>query len=137
MPAIGTITINDGAGTPVAHSFTPSGIAGAIASYDDRVGGISVGFPHITISSVSPTKTSRMYKARVKVVLPVLENISGTASNGFAPAPTKAYDLQFDGTFILPERSTLQNRKDLFAFVKNLMANAVMTAVVENNEVIY
>ena len=108
MPAIATITINDGAGAPVAHNFSPSGITGDVAKYHDRVGGISVDFPAITISSVSPTKTSRLYKARMKIVLPVLENTSGTASNGFTPAPTKAYDLIADMTFILPERSTQQ-----------------------------
>ena len=137
MPAIATITINDGAGAPVAHNFSPSGITGDVAKYHDRVGGISVGFPAITISSVSPTKTSRLYKARMKIVLPVLENTSGTASNGFTPAPTKAYDLIADMTFILPERSTQQNRKDLLAFAKNLLAHAVPTAVIQDNEVVY
>lgn len=137
MPAIGTITINDGAATPVAHNFTPSGISGDVAKYDDRSGGISVGFPRITISSAAPSKTSRLYKARVKVVLPVLENIAGTSSNGFTPAPVKAYDLTADMTFILPERSTQQNRKDLLAFAKNLLANAVVTSVVQDNEVVY
>lgn len=137
MPAIATITINDGAATPVAHNFTPSGIKGDIAKYEDRIGGISVGYPQITISSMAPSKTSRLYKVRAQVVLPVLENTSGTASNGFTPAPTKAYDLRADMTFMLPERSTLQNRKDLFAFAKNLAAQAVMTSVVQDNEVIY
>lgn len=137
MPAIGNITINDGAATPIAHTFTPSGITGEVARYHDRSGGISVGFPAISISSVTPSKTSRLYKARVKVVLPVLENTSGSASNGFTPAPTKAYDLMADMTFILPERSVKQNRKDLLAFVKNLLAQPVITSVIEDNEVVY
>lgn len=137
MPAISSIVINDAATTPVAHTFSPTKIEGNIAFYHDRVGGISVGYPAITISSVQPVKGSRNYKVRAKVVLPVLETISGTASNGFTPAPSKAYDLIFDGTFTLPERSTTQNRKDLFAFVKNLLANSVMTSVIESNDVIY
>jgi len=137
MPAIASITINDGATTPVAHTFTPSGIEGVVAKYDDRSGGVAVGYPKISISSALPGKTSRNYKVRVKVVLPVLETQSGSASNGFAPAPTKAYDLIYDGTFTCPERSTLQNRKDIFAFVKNLFAQTVMTSTVQDNEVIY
>lgn len=137
MPAIGNIVINDAAATPVAHTFSPSGIEGPLAKFDDRSGGISVGFPRITISSIAPTRTSRLYKARFKIVLPVLENTSGSSSNGFTPAPTKAYDLTADMTFILPERSTLQNRKDIFAFAKNLLSNATAVAVVENNEVVY
>lgn len=137
MPAIGNITINDGATTPVAHTFSPVGISGDVAKFADRSGGISLGFPQITISSVAPTKTSRLYKARIKVVLPVLENSTGTASNGFAPAPTKAYDLMADMTFILPERSTQQNRKDLLAFVKNLLAHATPTSVIQDNDAVY
>lgn len=137
MPAIASITINDGATTPVAHVFTPSGIQGSIASYHDRSGGISVGYPAITISSVTPSKNSKTYKVRAKLVLPVLETQSGTASNGFTPAPTKAYDLIADMSFVMPARSSLQNRKDLFALAKNLCAQAVMTSVVQDNEVIY
>lgn len=137
MPTFGTITINDGATTPVAHNFSPVGIAGDVAKYADRVGGISVGYPVVTVSSTAPSKTSRLYKARIKVVLPVLENSTGTASNGFAPAPTKAYDLIADMTFLLPERSTQQNRKDLLAFAKNLLAHATPVAVIQDNDVVY
>jgi hypothetical protein len=137
MPQIGNIVINDGATTPVAHTFGPVGITGPLASYADRVGGISVGYPIITASLVNPSKTSRNYKARLKIVMPVLETISNSTMSGIAPAPTKAYDLTADITFIMPERSSLQNRKDILAFAKNLLANAVTTALVENNETVY
>jgi hypothetical protein len=40
--------------------------------------------------------------------------------------------------FVLPERSTLAQRKDLLAFAKNYLANAsVITAAVENFETVY
>lgn len=137
MPAIGNIVINDGASTPVAHTFAPVTILGTMASYADRSSGISVGYPTITASLTAPSKTSRLYKARLKVVFPVLETISNSTMSGIAPAPTKAYDLTADMTFLMPERSTLQDRKDILALAKNLLANAVTTALVENNETIY
>jgi len=137
MPAIGNIVINDGAATPVAHTFAPVAVNGDLASYADRSGGISVGYPTITASLAAPSKTSRLYKARIKVVMPVLETISNSTMSGIAPAPTKAYDITADMTFLMPERSTLQDRKNILAFAKNLLANAVVTALVENNETVY
>jgi hypothetical protein len=137
MPAIANIVINDGQGTPVAHTFAPVTIKAEVASYADRVGGISVGYPTITASLSQPTKTSRLYKARLKVVMPVLETVSNSTMSGILPAPTKAYDVTADMTFFMPERSTLSDRKNILAYAKNLLANAVSTALIETNETIY
>jgi hypothetical protein len=66
-------------------------------------------------------------------VVPVLEVISG-ADGGYTPSPKVAYSLIGKVEMVLPNRSTLQNRKDLQAFIKNLMAQAVITKVVEEYE---
>lgn len=138
MPAFGNIVINDGATTPVAHTFAPRTIdAKGVAFHDDRAGGVSIGYPTISISSVAPTATSKMYKVRAKVTLPVLENVTGSTSSGFTPAPTLAYTLTANLEFITPARCSQQNRKDLLAFVKNLLSHATMTSVVADNDAIY
>lgn len=137
MAAFANITINDGATTPVAHTFGPNTLVGLKADYADRSGGISVGYPTISILSSVPSKTSRLYKTRVKIVLPVLEVVNASTWSGITPAPTKAYDMVGIIEFFCPERSTLQNRKDIRAFIKNLMNDAVMTALVETQETIY
>lgn len=137
MPAIGNVVINDNEATPVAHTFAPVGINGPVASYADRASGISVGYPRLTASLVVPSKGSKLYKARFKLVLPVLENITNSTMSGVLPAPTKAYDLTADLQFIMPERSTLQDRKNIMALAKNLLADAVATALVETNANIY
>lgn len=137
MPALGNVVINDGATTPVAHTFGPVGTKDGVSSYADRSGGIAVGYPTITVSLIQPSKTSKLYKARIKVVMPVLETISNSTVSGILPAPTKGYDMSADVTFILPERSSLQNRKDILAYCKNLLADAVTTAIVQNLETVY
>lgn len=137
MPAIANIVINDGATTPVAHTFSPDGFTGEMCEFHDKIGGISIGYPKITAKSVSPSRTSKMYKVTYKIVLPVLETISGTSSNGFAPAPTLAYSLEANMTFISPQRSTLQNRVDVLAFAKNLLADASTTGLVTMNGKFY
>jgi hypothetical protein len=57
---------------------------------------------------------------------------------GIQPAPTLAYNLIATVELVLPERSTLQQRKDLLAYVKNALSNtAVIPPAVENFETVY
>ncbi len=137
MPAVTPLTINDGQATPVAHTFGVGPLIGTKAQYYDRSGGVSIGYPNIMIDAAQPTGRSNLFKTRVKIVVPVLEVVNASTYNGITPAPTKAYDLTFDGVFIIPARAALAQRKDLLAYVKNTLANAVITAVVETQETIY
>jgi hypothetical protein len=127
MTAIAALTIADGQGTPVNHTFSPDSIENNVARWSDRSSGISIGFPVITFSNKRPTaKGSRNYRVTAKVVYPVLEQTSPSTATGIQPAPVKAYDLIFNGEFVLPERSTAAQRADLFAYVKNFFANATV-----------
>lgn len=140
MPAIGTVTVNDGATTPVAHAYAPAGIDGnQVASFADRSGGIPVGYGKLTISlrPPSPKSIEKMYLATFRLETPILEQTSASTASGIQPAPTVAYKPIAEVRMWLPERSTLQNRKDLRAQVKNLLADAVVSAVVENLETVY
>lgn len=140
MPAIAAVAINDGQATPVAHTFSPVNIDSmGIAKWADRSGGIALGFPTLTFMQKSPSpKGARNYKTSIKVVLPVLEATSPSTSTGIQPAPTKAYDLIANIEFVLPERSTLAQRNDLLAYVKNFLANAtVVTPAVQSFESVY
>jgi hypothetical protein len=71
------------------------------------------------------------------VVLPVLEVTSPSTATGIQPAPTKAYDLLCNVEVVLPERSSLQERKDAFAYLKNFLANAVFTSAVQDLEGVF
>jgi hypothetical protein len=138
MSSIATLTLNDGATTPVAHSFAPVNIdKNGVAWFADRSGGIALGYPTISYFMRSPTKESRVYKLTTKVVTPILEVTSPSTSSGIQPAPTKAYDIIFNIEAVLPERSTLQERKNAFAYAKNLLAHAALTAGVESFESVY
>jgi len=138
MTAIAALTLNDGQATPVAHTFAPVDINAGVAKWADRAGGIALGYPVVTFSMRQPTKASRNYKVTAKVVTPILEQTSASTSTGIQPAPTKAYDLVGNIEFILPERSTLAQRNDFLAYVKNFLANAaVITPAVQNFESVY
>lgn len=132
MTAFADLTINDGQATPVAHTFKARRIDGIVAKYQDISGGIAIGYPQVTLSSREPIGNSGNYKVVAKVILPVLETVSGTSYAGIVAAPTLAYNLTFTGEFILPSRSTLAVRKDILAYVKNLLNNAVVTSLVQD-----
>jgi len=137
MPAFAAITINDGAATPVAHTFSPNKLIGPAGDFEDRSGGIKSGYPVIKITANDPKPGSTISKVDVEITVPTLETATGSTSGGFAPVPTKAYDCRFVGTFFLPVRSSLQNRKDLRAYVKNLLTHSLITDVVETQEKLY
>lgn len=139
MPAIGNIVINDGATTPVAHTFAPVNIEGITARYADRSGGIPVGYYTLDISLRQPVSSSQepMYLATLRVKLPVLEQTSPSTATGIQPAPTVAFTMISETKYWMSERSSLQNRKDINALHKNALANAAWTAVIENLETIY
>lgn len=137
MPVLAPVVINDGAATPVAHTFTPSNPDQNGTNYwYDRSGGIALGFPEISQNLREPapngrvSSSDRVHRAKIKATLPIMEVTSPTTGTGIQPAPTKAYELVFNGEFILPERSTLQNRKDILAYAKNLMAHATVSSLV-------
>lgn len=138
MAAIAALTLADGQSTPVNHTFNPVNIdATGVARWADRIGGIAIGYPVVSVSLRSPTKDSRAYKLVIKVISPTLEVTSPSTATGIQPAPTKAYDCIFSGEMVLPERSTLAQRKDLLAFVKNMLANGVITNAVNDFESVY
>jgi hypothetical protein len=139
MTAIAALTLADGQSTPVNHTFSPVNIdQSGVARWADRSGGIALGYPVVTFSNKAPTKTSRSYKVTAKVALPILEQTSASTATGIQPQPTLAYNLLANVEFVLPERSTLAQRKDLLAYLKNYLANAaVVTAAIENFESVY
>lgn len=146
MPAIGNIVINDGAATPVAHTFSPTKIdSNNVAYLHDRSGGIAIGYPALALVTKLPNAASggqasglnRVIRNNFKIDLPVLEVTSPSTGSGIQPAPTLSYVCGVDINFRIAERATLQNRKDILAFAKNLLAHANVIAMVENSEVIY
>lgn len=137
MAALANLTLADGQATPVTHTFGPQGIENGIATWLDRSGGIAVGYPRVTfrLDEAGPSKANN--KLTVRVVRPVLEVTSPSTSTGIQPAPTLAYNLVSEASFVLPQRSALAERNDILAYTKNLLANALVTNAVQNYEQVW
>ncbi|DAD52227.1 coat protein [ssRNA phage Gerhypos.4_61] len=143
MGAAVAITINDGATTPVAHTFTPIG-------KDDK--GV-LWFEQTTPTPVNPLGAKRISYKQVRVLdprnqltgkskavfvvwVPTLETVSNNSA-GITPPPTLAYLEESRHEFTLAERSTLQERKDTRTLAMNLLSNAQIVSAVDSLQVIY
>jgi hypothetical protein len=131
MSVQANLVLDDGQTTPVAKTFSPRGADLKLATWRDTTAGISIGMPVITLSNKESPGNNGAYRVEARVQIPVLETISGDAG-GYIPAPRVAYTMFGKVELVAPQRSTVQNRKDLRAFVANLLAHAVMTETLVN-----
>lgn len=137
MSAIAQIAVADGASTPVTRNFDPLRIDGNVAHWEDRVGGIPVGYGRLALSVIPPSKQSRIYKVRLRMGLPVMEvQLSGTY-NGLVPVPSKAFENGVDMTFFCPERAVESQRKDLRVLTMHLLENAIVVQALEKLANVY
>lgn len=137
MTAIANIVINDGANTPVAHTFAPVTTDGQRAEFADRSAGVPLGYNTLVLSVRPPVKDGLVYKTVVEIKTPILEAATGPNAQGFTPAPTWAYGLVARLEILSSTRSTLQNRKDLLAFMRNALANSAIQSAIYDFEPIY
>lgn len=136
MPAVADIVLADGLATPVNHTFNPTKVTPDLVTYHDKVSGVMAGFPSITLGNRLPSGKNGNYKASARLRVPVLET-AATAASGFTPGPTVAYSLTAALDCVIPERATLNERKDLYAYIKNLAAHAVFGSLTKDMDLPY
>lgn len=119
-----TLSLNDGQSTPVAHSFSPaSNGADGVCRWQDREhnDGISLGFSTVTYSVREPVKAGGVTRVKLTVSVPKLDTT--------ATVPSLIGVGQASMEFIFPGAYTLQDRKNLHAFARNVTGS---TALGEN-----
>lgn len=123
MPAFAPITL---AGNGKTVNFTPLKLSGSVASWTD-FGALTLALqPQLTSSVVAPSKTSSLYKSRVKMVVPfaVLDvNDDETA--------VVDHLNSFDITFLFDKKSTLETRRQTYELCKQALANALLQDTIE------
>jgi hypothetical protein len=144
MSAVAAIVLPDAQATPVDHTFIPRGPdSNGVWWFEDQTGASSLGFNLISLQLSRPTGISvgtsagqRVNRVKIGLHTPVLETL-GTNDAGFTPPSTVAYVNRCNVDFILPERDTVQDRKDLRKFMAGLLANSQVVAMVETLTGIY
>jgi len=129
MPAIAALTVNDGLASPVAHTFSPVNTTGSKAKWADRSPTIPAGYRTISHELAEPNGSRTVNKVTMGFMIPVVATIDTVDT-------VVRYN---SGQVILnihPE-STLQERKDLLAYVANSLDLATVKTSVENLEPFY
>lgn len=122
------LVLADGQSTPVNHTFSWD-TEHPVAGWTDKVGGVAIGYPKVTIGRSLPSRKRRSYKTTFRVEVPVLEAISGDV-NGYVAQPKVAFTELFEGHFTSPDRSATSHRADLHAYVRDLLSKAMVKAMV-------
>lgn len=138
MPAVANIVLPDAQVTPVNHTFIPLGQdAKGVWWYEDQTGISPLGFQRVSFSFSRPpmglpgkSSSDRVVKVRVGIFMPRLETLATNAA-GLTPAPTISYVPKSYHEFLIPERSLLQDRKDLRKYAVGLLGSQVMIDAVE------
>ncbi len=138
--ALSNIVLADAQATPVNHTFSPQGPdKNGVEYLTDYSQANAIGYWKISLETIQPSQpkagqasTDRTYRVKVGLHEPVLETLSNSTVSGIVPAPTISYIPRSFVEYVLPERSSLQNRKDLWKMTHLLAANAQIQGFVEN-----
>jgi hypothetical protein len=125
----GALTINNGAATPVAKSFSPERVAPEQSVFTERSAAVSAGFHKLAVRFSAASSKRSTNRVDVDVDLPVLQTINGVNS--------VAYVVRFKGYFVIPDTMTATERADLHAYVANAMDVAAVKAVVKDLDPMY
>jgi len=139
MTAVANIVLNDAQATPVAHTFIPLGPDKLGAWWwEDQSGSAAIGYNRISMQLVRPSNPSpgsnsgdRTFRVKVGIHTPKLETLSNNSA-GLTPPPQVAYTPRCTVEFIVSERASLQDRKDLRKYADYLLAESQLTAMVES-----
>lgn len=147
MPQAANIVLADALATPVNHTFVPIGpdqSDSSIFVYEDQSQASAAGFWRLTVQTIRPPvakpgqdTSNRNIKVRVNLYEPTLEVPVTATYSGIAPAPRVSYTNKAFVEFILPERSSLQNRKDLRKMIALALADTQVVSLVETLQTIY
>lgn len=133
------IVLADAQATPVNHTFIPIGADKAgVFWLEDQSATNAIGNWRISIevkrppAAIAGQKSSeRSHRCKIGLHEPTLEVMSNSTVSGILPAPTVSYIMRSYSDFVMPERSSLQNRKDLRKMTALLVAEAQVLAIIE------
>lgn len=145
MPQASNIVLADAQATPVNHTFLPLGLdQNGIFWFEDQSQSNAVGYWKISVEIKRPppptsgtSSEGRVFKMKIGLHEPVLANITNSTVSGVAPSPQVAYVMRAFAEYNVPERGSLQERKDLRKMFAALQTDAQIISVVEGLQYLY
>jgi hypothetical protein len=138
--AASNIVLADAQATPVNHTFVPLGPdKEGVFWFEDQSQASANGYWRISMQLKRPDQAQtgqstaqRTFRMKVGMHQPVLETLGTNTVTGIPPAPTVSYINRCFVEYVIPERATLQNRKDIRKMVYNLPNESQNVSLVES-----
>lgn len=121
MATFSPIVLKDGASTPVNHTFGVTSRNGSLLSWDDRAQGVVAGFKNLTLSFRAAAAGNGNTRILIKLQDPRLAVTSPSGGTGIQPNPVAAYFTLAKVEFIIPGAADEQARKDILAYMADLL----------------
>jgi len=140
MAVATNIVLADALATPVNHTFLPIGMDPSSDAFYfvDQSQSNEIGYWRIGVRIKAPSapkagesSKNRVRRIQISLEEPILEALSNNSA-GYTPSPTVAYIPRANIEYVLHERCSLQNRKDLRKMSYNLLNDANIVSVVES-----
>lgn len=143
MPQAANIVINDGATTPVSHTFSPIGkdekgvmwFEQTTPTVTSPLGAKRIGYRQTRVLDSQKRLTGKS-KATYMLFVPTLETVSNNSA-GIVPPPTLAYEEVARVEVDVAERSSKQERKDTRVLAMNLLAAAMTVSNIDDLQPTY
>lgn len=136
MPQLTALTLDSvDTGLPTDVVFNPVRLVGPLAIYNDKLfnPGNMAAMPVLSISSILPSKTSKLQKVRVKLVVPEPTR----DALGVAIPNTKDFEQTFDATWIVPERASSAVRENFMTIAEHVIRMGLFNQLVGEAETVY
>lgn len=131
MANIANLVAFDGASTPVSHTLVPIDVSRAknkvVANWREQIASLPT-YAQVRASMTSEALPSGIVKSEIKVVVPVMESVSGQNAAGYTAAPKVAYENTFVLTSFAHPRSDIAGRRLARQIMVNILGN-VATSV--------
>lgn len=127
MPTATNLLLQNGAGTPATKTFTllaPAAGYGAIAEWALKEGSISSVFPRITISARKTANGSAKAAIKLRIPSSYTDTVTGLTKI------SSAFEANVEIT--VPDTYPESLKSDAVAFLKNLLADAMVQAVLRD-----
>lgn len=127
MPQASNIVINDGAVTPVAHTFVPSKVSDLVATFFGP-GATLATREQLVVTRREATPTVAA-KVNLKVVLPIEQTVDGQI--------VLSHQELVSIDIITAPRSSTAQRKNARVLAANLLLNSLIASVVDDGDGIF
>lgn len=129
MPAISDISLNDGAASPVAHTFGVVSATNAKGEWAERSSGKLNGYFRLYHEVKEPVGPKGAYRIAIGLQVPIIETVGGVQ------VVTRYSSLLC--TLNFAQDSTAAERKDLHAYLANFLGVAAVKTASEKVEPFY